>query len=174
MGNRTKRKPAPCEWECGHLLSSCKQGKQQKVGADHKAAPPVFHGSVSAPAHSSETAKCWFRRARVLCRVPLSKCSFAEHIFTPRNASVKSTEGAKPEHAAGRTKSLTPVLHHLMRILGEGKKPTVFPGQAGWWQCTEVVQDEAWFLDTGNSSPSCAMRISPLLGRVTEVPASGC
>lgn len=97
MGNRTKRKPAPCEWECGHLLSSCKQGKQQKVGADH-----------------------------------------------------------------------------LMRILGEGKKPTVFPGQAGWWQCTEVVQDEAWFLDTGNSSPSCAMRISPLLGRVTEAPASGC
>lgn len=102
-------------------------------------------------------AKCWFRCARVLCRVPLSKCSFAEHVFTPRNASVKSTRGAKPARAAGRTKSLTSVLQTPNEKSRRGKKPTVFPGQAGWWQCTEIVWDVAWFLDRGNSSLSCAM-----------------
>lgn len=81
--------------------------------------PLCFHGSISAPAtecplsslHLGEVtvgaAKFWFRCARVLWRVPFSKCPFAEHIFTPRSASVKS---AKPAHAAGWTKSLTPVL----------------------------------------------------------------
>lgn len=120
----------------------------------------MFHGRVSTPACifvAVGAAKCRFRCARVLCRILLSKCSFAEHIFTPRNASVKSIRGAKPAHAAGKTKSLTPVLQSPNENSVRGKKPTIFPGQVGWWQCTEMVQDEALFLHTGNSSPSCAM-----------------
>lgn len=102
-------------------------------------------------------AKCWFRCACVLCRVPLSKCSFANHIFALRNTSVKSTGVLNQHMLAGRTKSLTPVLQSPIENSGRGKKPTISPGQAGWWQCTERVQGEAWFLDTGNSSPNCAM-----------------
>lgn len=114
-------------------------------------------------------AKCSFRCARGLCRVPLSKCPFAERTFAPRNASVTRTRGTKPAHAAGRTKSLTPVLQP------PSERPTVFPGQAGWWQCTEMAQDEAWFPDTVAPIVLCGSgctqeRICPLLGKVTQAP----
>lgn len=70
---------------------------------------------------------------------------------------MKSAGDAQPAHAASRTEPLTPVLklpdEHARRV----KKPAIFPSQAGWWQRTEMVQDGAWFLDTGNNNPNCAM-----------------
>lgn len=52
----------------------------------------------------------------------------------------------------------------------------MLPGQAGWWQHAEKAKDRAWFLDTGNNSPNCALwewvwpGCSCPLGRVIPAP----
>lgn len=75
------------------------------------------------------------------------------------NAPLKNTSllpGMPQWNLPGVVSSLTPVLQSPNENFRRGEKPT-FPGQAGWCQCTEMVQDEAWFLDTGNSCPNCAV-----------------
>lgn len=90
----------------------------------------------------------WILFSQAFCEIPFRKCSFAERVFAPRSEVCQA-------RALLAGQASNPVLKSSSEHARRQKK-TVLPSQAGWWQCTEMAQDGAWFLDTGNNRPYCA------------------